>query len=114
MKAILDKYWLPAPGEILRIAEAKIRDGHFHYYEYESGSDRPIVALSDEWPEEVDKWLSENELFIVLETSAEYAPGLECNEFATFLFPEYVSGSMDPDYEAWWDGVVVELKNVIL
>lgn len=109
MIVIIDNHFQPVPGKILRAVQARIRDGHFHYYEYEPDNDRPVVHLSDQYPEEMKKWLSENREMLVTKTSVSVIPPAVPTYFSAKLFPNYFPGCMDPDYDDWWTGVVIEL-----
>ena len=102
----------PHPGEMLRTVQARIRDGHFHYYVYHLKENKlPLLYLSDQYPKEMQVYLRCTMDLLYFENShtMKSCKGMTPEQFAQLFFPQYSSKFIDPDYEAWWDGVMVEI-----
>lgn len=98
---------------MLRTVHARIRDGHFQYYVYEAGpvekGQLPFLYLSDQYPKEIRVYLGiAQDLHFDDGHTITPCSGITPQGFAQLFFPEYAT-PIDPDYEAWWDGVIVEL-----
>ena len=112
MKLITNKAETIAQGQTLYTVEARIRDGAFHIYLYEPGRLKPAVYHSDQYEWALWPFLRKQDLYWDRgEDATPIATRLliSIEGFTGLFFPQYVPNCMDPDYEAWWDGYIVEL-----
>ena len=112
MKLITNKAETIAQGVAIRSVQVRIRDGHFQYYEYMPDNPSPCAYLSDRYPSDLWRYLRLEDLY--WDRGEDATPIatrllLSIEGFTGLFFPEYVPNCMDPDYEAWWDGYIVEL-----
>jgi len=112
MKLITNETRTIHQGIVIRTVEARIRDGYFQYYEYKPNTSHPCVYISDRYQGDLMRYLRQAKLYwdrgedkTEIDTSLLLSP----HGFTGLFFPQYVPNCMDPDYEAWWDGYIIEL-----
>lgn len=114
MLVLSEKDYNHLAGNIIGRVDMLIKDGHFWAYKYYSNNeDTPHSYISDDH-EALDffhffseyDWITGNDLHMTPKKSLDLKPGL-----MHAFFPEFIRGSMDPDYLAWREFLVISLPD---
>lgn len=107
MIVLSEKDYNAMAGEILGTVDMLIKDGHFFAYKHRIDEDRPYAHVSDQsgfyefqlFFQEYE-WITGNDLHFLPKKQ---------NLRIYLFFPEFIAGSMDPDYLAWREFIVIKI-----